>query len=42
MTKKEADIHEKLTVKLEEYYSPDIINLVNARFQEEKEISNFR
>ena len=42
MTKKEADTHEKLTVNLEEYYSPDIVNLVNARFREEKDISNFR
>ncbi|PKC73325.1 hypothetical protein RhiirA1_522948 [Rhizophagus irregularis] len=42
MTKKEADTHDKLTVNPEEYYSPDIVNLVNARFQEEKDISNFR
>lgn len=42
MTKKEADTHEKLTVSPEEYYSPDILSLVNARFQEEKDISNFR
>ena len=41
MTKKEADTHEKLTVEPEEYYSPDILNLVNARFQEEKDISIF-
>ena len=42
MTKKEADFHEKLDLKPEEYYPPNIVKLVQARFQEEKEISNFR
>ncbi|CAG8591444.1 6276_t:CDS:2 [Funneliformis mosseae] len=42
MTKKEADDHEKLTINPEEHYLPDVVKLVQKRFREEKEISNFR
>ncbi|CAI2172164.1 2750_t:CDS:2 [Funneliformis geosporum] len=42
MTKQEADDHEKLTINPEEHYRPDVVTLVQRRFQEEKEISNFR
>ncbi|CAJ0850506.1 5262_t:CDS:2 [Entrophospora sp. SA101] len=42
MTKTEVKEHEKLQVKPEEHYPSEIVDLVHARFKEEKEISRFR
>jgi len=42
LTKAEAEKHDKLTVKPEEYYDQAFIDLVKAKFKEESELSQWR
>ncbi|KAL1916916.1 uncharacterized protein VTP21DRAFT_5113 [Calcarisporiella thermophila] len=42
MTKREADIHDKLTTPPEEYYPTEVLELVKRRFAEERAVGTYR